>query len=126
MIFVPGRPVPWGMGRETRAGRRLKPERLKVFQEKVAYAWREHCGSLRFPGAVAIRLGILLSTSGRLKIDEDNVKKAVADALKHVAFGDDDLVYSSTVYKQPCRPGEEGIFFAVEPYGGPVDPRHAA
>lgn len=122
MIWVPGRPVPWGMGRGSR--RRPKPERLRVYQEKVALAWRQAERDYQVKGPVWLELRIHLSTSGRRRIDTDNIEKAVADALKNVAFGDDEYIYKVVKQKEPCAPGAEGIYFAVGPYQGPVDPRH--
>jgi Holliday junction resolvase RusA-like endonuclease len=125
---VPGNPVAWGRARikRTRCGRILlwTPEKTRRFEalvrELAAHAMREaHLEPLSSCVALAIvaawkapkRATGCVCPMGRhrpRRPDEDNVGKAISDALNGVAYRDDAQVVHKSVDKVLAAPGEPG------------------
>lgn len=120
-IWIKGKPAPWGMGRQVRRGIRLKPQRLADWQTALQVAWRRRHRSTCFSGPVSISL---LFHTHRPHIDLDNLSKGAIDALKDVAFADDDLVYELHALKRPMRQGKPGAEISIAQYMGHVHPQH--
>ena len=122
-IWVPGPPAPWGMGRAVGKGRRIKPQRLADWQDKILLEWRRIHGSTQLPGPVSFALAFHVH---RPHIDLDNLAKGAIDALKEQAFGDDDRVYSISARKVPVEKEEEaGMELALASYKGLSFEKHA-
>ena len=117
-IWVPGEPATWGMGA---GNRKRKPEHLKDWQQAVGWAWRQYSGPLQLSGPV--QLDFLFKTAKNRK-DTSNMVKAAEDALKNVAFGDDDRVYRIVAVKEPVSVGSGGMYFRIARYGGPAFKEH--
>lgn len=115
---MPGEPATWSMGP---GNRKRKPESLKSWQDAVGWAWRQYQGSLKHLGPV--QLGFLFKTAKNRK-DTSNMVKAAEDALKNVAFGDDNRVYSIVAIKVPVQTGSGGMYFTVRPWPGPAFREH--
>lgn len=126
---VPGTPVGKGRPRFVRAtGRTYTPEKTSNFETLVKWEYHRQCEGKRFEdGAqLAIRveaffeipkskskrvqhdmeLGIIRHTS---KPDCDNLFKAIADALNHIAYHDDSAIVYAEVSKQYSRTPETRI-----------------
>lgn len=122
-IWVPGPPAPWGMGRQVARGRRLKPQRLADFQDRVLVEWLRVHGSTHLVGPVAIDFTFHTTSSA---VDTSNMVKGAEDALKDRAFGDDDRVYRIGALKVPVKEkNEAGTEICVSSYIGHAFRKHA-
>lgn len=124
-VFVEGHPVPWGMGREIRVQgkrRRAPGKGLDTYQKAIGWAWRSRHKGLVLAGPVALDMEFLTISS---RSDTTNLAKGAEDGLKHVAFGDDVLVYSIKAVKRPVgSKAEEGTQIKVSQWTGDVHPNH--
>ena len=113
-FVVPGEPVGKGRPRFVRAtGRTYTPEKTSNFETLVRWEYHRQCDGMRFDDGAELgmkieaRFSIPKGKSKRVqhdmelglvrptkKPDADNILKAVADALNHIAYHDD----SSIVY----------------------------
>jgi hypothetical protein len=120
LIWVPGKPVTWGLGKSP-AGVRVAPPDLKAWQKALWAGW--HSQPRRpVEGPVSLFMRFHARSS---RADLTNFLKGAEDGLKHIAFGDDSRVYRAVVEKEPAEtPDEEGVAFQVFPYRGNVFPSH--
>lgn len=122
-IWVDGAPAPWGMGRAVGRGRRIKPQRLADWQDRVILQWNIKHGSTCLPGPVSFAFTFHVH---RPHLDLDNLVKGAIDALKGRAFGNDDRVYSISTIKIPVEKEEEaGMELALASYKGLSFEKHA-
>lgn len=117
-IWVPGKPISYGAKGQQR---RYAEARLKRWEETIGWEWRKAHGRLSLPGPVRVVVQVYLANSTQ---DIDNLLKAVLDGLKNVAFGDDKLVYSIQMRKEPSDKDGSGVMVSVAQYAGPVFETH--
>lgn len=121
-IWVPGEPAPWGMGKAVRGGRRLKPQRLQDWQDRVTLEWRRIQGTTQLSGPVSLSFVFHPTTH---RTDLSNLVKGAEDALKDRAFGDDQLVYRIDARKMPASSHDEaGMEMVVAAHDGSAFMRH--
>lgn len=121
-IWVPGEPAPWGMGKAVRGGFRLKPERLKAWQDKVILAWRHAHQRAKLTGPAALSFEFFCQ---KHRTDLSNLVKGAEDALKDQAFPDDQYVYEIAARKTPAEDGHPvGMKMSVAAYLGYTFSRH--
>lgn len=119
LIWVPGKPISWGLGKG-RAGPRVAPAAMKDWKKAIWAAFRQfHRRTL--DGPVELTLYFDPESSRQ---DLTNLVKAAEDGLKTHAFGDDCLVYRTVAMKQPSMSRGSGMAFRVDPYHGPAFPQH--
>jgi len=122
-IWVPGPPAPWGMGRQVSRGIRLKPQRLKDFQDRTLLQWRRIHGSTQLAGPIQLDFAFHTASSS---VDTSNMIKGAEDALKEQAFGDDDRVYRITAVKVPVKDKKDaGMEMCLSAYLGAAFQKHA-
>lgn len=105
----------------TRAHNAKYGSNLKNWQENIGWCWRKEYGSLKIDGPIALDF---LFLSDKAHKDLTNMVKGAEDALQHVAFGDDDRVYSITARKEPASREEAGTRIRVSSIGGPAFKEH--
>lgn len=100
----------------------MKSKSLATYQEAIGYEWRRAHRSLKLSGPVVMVSEFHITNKRQ---DLTNLVKAAEDGLKHVAFGDDVLVYraESTKIPAPDRDGC-GAKITVKPYRGPAFQEH--
>lgn len=102
----------WRRGR-TRAGRAVTVKSQRAAMDQEAAAWLfSRCAPLG--GDVALRA---LWVRSRRSGDVDNRLKAMLDALKGVAYGDDAQVARLTIERTDEFPAAPGLYVLVEPAG---------
>lgn len=126
---VPGTPVGKGRPRFVReTGRTYTPEKTANFETLVKWEYHRQCGDkhLRNGAELGMRVEAFFpipqSKSKRVqrdmelglirhihKPDADNLLKAVADALNHVAYHDDSAIVYAEVTKRYSRTPETRI-----------------
>jgi len=122
-IWVPGEPVPWGMGKAVRGGWRLKPQRLKDWQDKVLLSWRQCHQSAKISGPTSLSFTFHCS---KARMDTSNLIKGAEDALKTHAVPDDSYVYEICARKVPAEDGHPiGMEMSVGAYMGYAFPKHS-
>lgn len=122
-LVVPGRPVPKGRPRMTRAGRVYTPASTRAYEELVAAAWMQ-AGRRRLPDTrpfalfaefIFARPASHYRTKARLvradatvlpREDTDNLAKALLDSLQGLAFPDDRLCGEIHATKRWAADGE--------------------
>lgn len=119
MIWVPGKPVTWGLGKSP-AGVRVAPPDLKAWQKAL---WAGFHQEARQPISGPVEL-LMRFRANSSRADLTNMLKGAEDGLKHVAFGDDSLVYRAVIEKEPVLKDHQGVLFNVSPYRGPVFETH--
>lgn len=88
----------------------------------MVIAWRQAKRDLTHGGPVALEMVFYVRSPRK---DLTNLEKALEDALKFVAFGDDNRVYRKSCSKEPVAEVEaEGVRFRVLDYVGPVHKTH--
>ena len=121
-IFVPDTPVAKGRPRFTRGGIAYTPPKTANFEALVKWEYHRQTGGYRFPDDA--QLGMRVEAyfdipksktkkvqrgmeSGEIKHtskpDADNLLKAVADGLNHVAYRDDSAICHVEVDKRYGR-----------------------
>lgn len=126
---VPGEPVGKGRPRFVRAtGRTYTPEKTSNFETLVKWEYHRQCEGKKFPDEAQLgirveaffgipksrpkrtqkdmELGIIKHTS---KPDADNLLKAIADALNHIAYHDDSAIVYAEVSKKYSRTPETRV-----------------
>jgi len=114
MIWVPGKPVTWGLGKSP-AGPRVSPPDMKAWQKALWAGWHSQPRTpLAGPVSLVFRFRGLSA-----RADLTNMVKAAEDGLKTHAFGDDSLVYRLIAEKTPATsPEDQGLSFHVAPFTG--------
>lgn len=120
---VPGEPVGKGRPRFIReTGRTYTPEKTANFETLVKWEYHRQCGNARFEDDATLGIkveayfGIPKSKSKRQqkameegvilhthKPDADNLLKAIADGLNHIAYHDDSIIAYAEVKKLYSR-----------------------
>ena len=125
---VSGPPVGKGRPRFTRNGRTYTPEKTANFETLVKWEYHTQCGNVMFDkdAELGIRvegffpipkskskrvqhdmeIGLIRHTS---KPDADNLLKAIADALNHIAYHDDSAIVYAEVTKKYSRMPETRV-----------------
>ena len=126
---VPGTPVGKGRPRFVRAtGRTYTPEKTSNFETLVRWEYHRQCDGVKFPDEAQLgirveayfdipkskskraqkdmELGIIRPTK---KCDADNILKAIADALNHIAYHDDSAIVYAEVSKKYSRTPETRV-----------------
>jgi Holliday junction resolvase RusA-like endonuclease len=111
-LWIPGKPISWAVGT-----RRNPAQGLRRWQESIGWSWRAHKTGKPLAGPVTCTAEFRVRLAHK---DLTNLWKAAEDALKNVAFLDDDRVYEQRLVKLPVElAAEEGMTVRVEPYEGP-------
>ena len=128
-FVVPGEPVGKGRPRFVKAtGHTYTPEKTSNFETLVRWEYHRQCDGMRFEDGekLCIRVeaffGIPKSKPKRVqkdmelglirhthKPDADNILKAVADALNHIAYHDDSAIVYAEISKKYSRTPETRI-----------------
>lgn len=126
---VPGTPVGKGRPRFVRAtGRTYTPEKTSNFETLVKWEYHRQCEGKKFPDGAQLGIRVVAcfdvpkSKSKRIqhdmeagiikhtsKPDADNLLKAVADALNHIAYRDDSAIVYAEVRKMYSRTPETRV-----------------
>lgn len=82
-------------------GRTYQEKWYVAYRDKIAQAYTQHCGDLKFGGNISLEITCRKSKDTKLKQygDADNLAKAVMDALTGYAYNDDAQIVDLTVHR---------------------------
>lgn len=102
-IVIDGEPVGQGRPRMNRKGWLYKPEKDRIYEQKVKKQWNRR---EKFSGPVYVKIEAYLQIPQRCKTsrptkkpDIDNIAKIIMDSLNKAAWDDDKQVVRLTVNK---------------------------
>lgn len=112
IIVVPGQPVAKQSTRFDGQGRAHTPQRVKDWQETVAWYARIAMGGREpLSGPVGMRIVFILKNHKR--VDLDNLCKAINDSLNGIVFQDDNQVFSLHLMKRVSSKNTPGVAIVI-------------
>ncbi|MGF7431075.1 RusA family crossover junction endodeoxyribonuclease [Thermoanaerobacterium thermosaccharolyticum] len=108
-IVIPGRPVPKGRPRFSKAGHAYTPRRTREYEELVGWKVRE---IIKEPIKGDVTLHIKVYVKRNVFPDLDNIAKSIQDGMNKIAYYDDKQISYLTV--QRIHGEEEKVEVEIE------------